>query len=276
MKIDVSRSGSRLDRLIDVTIAGGLAVLILVGFATSYRTLRDLAATVGGYPSWLAPAVPLSFDLGIVVLSLKVTKAAREGRTAPILRLVVAALSAATVIANAAAVASLPARLLHGVPPAMFVICFESVVVTARRNALRNMHLLPDALPRLRTARWLLAPRSSWTVWRELVLGSGTDHALSSRFDTSAPNDQDSTVVRGDAARPAVNLNGSPKPVGRVPLEGAAEREHLVGELISAEPSLTAPRLAMRLRAKGYPVSTRTAQRLRSRALHERRSSGVA
>ena len=116
---DTDAAAQRLDRAIDLAITSGLVVLVLVGFAASYRTLRDLAAAAGGYPAWLAPAIPLSFDLGIVVLSLKVARAAREGRTAPVLRLLVAALSTATLAANAAAATTPAARLLHAVPPAM-------------------------------------------------------------------------------------------------------------------------------------------------------------
>src|SRR3954466_8133814 len=114
---DMGTVASRLDRAMDCSITIGLVVLILVGFAASYRTLRDLAASVGAYPNWLAPAIPLSFDLGIVVLSLKVARAAREGRTAPVLRLLVAALSAATVIVNTSVATTTDARLLHAVPP---------------------------------------------------------------------------------------------------------------------------------------------------------------
>ncbi len=65
-----------------------------IGFVASWETLRDLAASTGGFSPWLAPVVPLSFDLGIVVLSLKVVLAAREGRSATALRDLVVALSA--------------------------------------------------------------------------------------------------------------------------------------------------------------------------------------
>ena len=75
------RTPSQVDAAIDLAVTIGVAILILVGFATSYRTLLDLAVTAGGYPRWLAPAVPLSFDLGVVVLSLKVAQSAREGRS---------------------------------------------------------------------------------------------------------------------------------------------------------------------------------------------------
>lgn len=144
------RAGIRgwdLDRAMDAAITTGLTLLITVGFATSYRTLRDLAITEAGYPPWLAPTVPLSLDLGIIVLSLKVVRTARDGRTALTLRLLVIGLSLVTVLANASAADTLTASLLHALPPAMFVICFESIVITQRRDALAARGSCPSHSP---------------------------------------------------------------------------------------------------------------------------------
>jgi hypothetical protein len=138
---------ARTDQAIDVAVLVGVGVLIFVGFATSYRTLCDLAVRVGGYPTWLAPAVPISFDLGIIVLSLRVAQSAREGRHAPILRLLIAVLSATTVLVNASAVRGLEGGLMHAAPPAMFVVCFENVVITMRRRALLGRAGGPTPIP---------------------------------------------------------------------------------------------------------------------------------
>ncbi len=61
-------------------------------------------------------------------------------------------------------------RLLHAVAPAMFVICLESVVVTARRRALERLGLQPPRPPRVRPLLWLLAPADTWHEWRTAVL----------------------------------------------------------------------------------------------------------
>ncbi len=292
------RPDSWLDQVVDAATTVGIVVLIVVGFATSYRTLRDLAILQGGYPPWLAPAVPLSFDLGIVVLSLKVIRAARDGRSAPVMRLLVAALSTATVAANASAARTLTAQLLHAVPPAMFVICFESVVVTARRRALTRMGLLPEPLPRLRVARWLLAPRSSWVVWRNLVLYgqlTGTAFATSNPVSPSEPVErtgEDLTLAqhmakaRGARAGARVRTTAS-KPEQRSSKPYSAQdldrlrREDLVRDLVRDAPGIAAPALADLLRQPGHSVSVRTAQRLRAQALGGReqtdeRIGGVA
>lgn len=257
-----------VDRIIDAAIMVGLAVLILVGFATSYRTLRDLAATTGGYPTWLAPAVPLSFDLGIVVLSLKVARAAREGRTAPVMRLLVAALSATTVIANAAAATSPTARLLHAVPPAMFVVCFESVVISARRQALDRQGLLPQPLPRIRAVRWILAFPSTWAAWRTMVL---TDPPSPGAPAGSPPV---ASPVPTPAPVPALAVPARPTDPPATPR--SPNRDAHAAALLATHPALSSAHLARRLGEAGWPVSQRTAQRLRARLAPTATSTAAA
>jgi len=184
-------SGSRLDVAAERAAAIGVGLLIVTGFASSYTTLRDLAVNVGGFSGWLSPVVPLSFDVGIVVLSLKVVLAARAGRDARALRALVLALSTATVVANGVASSTLVGRLLHAVPPAMFVVCFETLAATARHDAhARRLAARggPEEdialLPVLTTARWLLAPRETWSIWRSRVLGV-TPHLSPSTSDVT-------------------------------------------------------------------------------------------
>jgi len=269
------RLGGRLDQAVDVATATGITVLIVVGFATSYRTLRDLAVVQGGYPLWLAPAVPLSFDLGIVVLSLKVIRAAREGRSAPVMRLLVAALSTATVVANASAAGTLTAQLLHAVPPAMFVICFESVVVTARRRALTRMGLVPEPLPRLRIAQWLLAPRVSWRAWRELVLNDRTVTAAHPKPGLLARSMSGKNAVatagpRSPARRRSARRTTPARSTGpideRLRNRADDDRIGLLRDLLQTDSTIAAPAIADHLAKHGHTVSVRTAQRLRARA----------
>lgn len=269
------RLSGRLNQAVDVATATGITVLIVVGFATSYRTLRDLAVVQGGYPLWLAPAVPLSFDLGIVVLSLKVIRAAREGRSAPVMRLLVAALSTATVVANASAAGTLTAQLLHAVPPAMFVICFESVVVTARRRALTRMGLVPEPLPRLRIAQWLLAPRVSWRAWRELVLNDRTVTAGHPNPDPPATSAsaEDAAITAGprrSARRRPARRTAPARSTGPIDKRLGSrsddkDRIGLVRDLLQTDPTIAAPAIADHLAQHGHAVSVRTAQRLRAR-----------
>ncbi|MFC6007470.1 DUF2637 domain-containing protein [Angustibacter luteus] len=235
----------------DAAIAVGVSVLVAIGFVTSYDTLRLLAATDGGFAPWLAPAVPLSFDLGIVVLSLKVLSAARVGKTALTLRVLVIALSVASVAANGAASAGAPGRLLHAVPPAMFVICFESVIASARRQALAGQRRRPR-----RAIVWLLAPRATWRTWRAAILAEGQATPMSVTTTPARPSRrQPAQTPRADRAR---RLEPPAERPGRAQV---AER------VLRTWPDMTAAELAAQLNEHGHQVSVRTAQRIKAQAL---------
>lgn len=240
---------ARTDRIIDAAVLLGVGVLILVGFATSYRTLLELAIDAGGYPPWLAPAVPLSFDLGIVVLSLKVAQAARQGRHAPTLRLLVAGLSAATVLANASAATGLAPKLLHAVPPAMFVVCFESVVISVRRRALEIRGAWPTPIPRQHPLRWLLAPRTTWAAWRLGVLASTQVGAVG-----AVHMDREEQPEHGHVAEPSGVASGP----------SVDPRVAIVREVLQRDRKASAAALKATLDDHGHLVSLRTAQRLRA------------
>jgi hypothetical protein len=268
----VSEAGlrTRADRIMEHAIAAGVAVLVLIGFVTSYDTLRLLAATDGGFPSWLAPAVPLSFDLGIVVLSLKVLAAARAGRTAVVLRALVAGLSAASVAANgAAATASsgMAGRLLHAVPPAMFVICFESVIATARQHALAGRPR------RSRTLVWLLAPKATWRAWRGAVLAAANSQEVASdpqALGTHRSRTDDrsvTTATRRPSGSAAVHPRRSASDGHHVSPSSREDRLAVSRQLLEADPHLTASGLAARLAGQGHHVSVRTAQRIKAQVV---------
>ncbi len=241
-----------VDRAIELAIATGVAVLVAIGFVTSYETLRSLAVTDGGFASWLAPAVPLSFDLGVVVLSLKIVASARRGRHALVHRALVACLSVATVAVNGTASTGTAGRFLHAVPPAMFVICFEGLIADARRDALARRRRSPT--------RWkaaLLAPVRTLRSWREGVLRSTSlqpNGAVECRSPTSATARTPSTPTRSA-------VGGAP------PMSDASnDRLSLTRESLRRNAQLTAPELVRALRDHGHDVSVRTAQRLKARA----------
>ncbi len=231
-----------VDEVVDVAITVGLGVLLSVGFLSSYTTLLDVAVTAGGYPAWLAPAVPLAFDLGIVVLSLKVVRAAREGRTAPVLRVLVLVLSVATVAANASAANTAAGAVLHAVPPAMFVVCFESVIASTRRHALERLGLVPPKLPRVRGVRWLLAPWPTFTSWRTAVLERDLfeqdEPASSGQPLTRRPNPDG--LVAGSAAAAELSAPGRPCKTSRVEVDPRAIARELHRHRRLSRRSLTA------------------------------------
>jgi hypothetical protein len=264
-------------------------VLVSVGFVTSYATLSSLAVHRGQFPQWLAPAVPLAFDVGIITMSLKVCRLAREGRSAVLLRLLIAALCVCTVVANAAAGVDWAARVLHAVPPAMFVVCFESVVVSVRRHALQRMGLTPAPLPRVRGVRWLLAPRGTWVRWRAMVLAdadvprvdrqrpgdavgrSGPTVAALRPTRSSEPADGAAAVRWARSGSPVRSIRVSETGALTLPADDRVEppdhRFAAAVELLGRLPQLSAAALATELRAGGYALSDRTARRVRARAL---------
>lgn len=241
--IGVDTDRVSLDRVIEIAVAAGVVLLVIIGFVTSYETLRHLAATDGGFPTWLAPAVPLSFDLGIVVLSLKVVAAARQGRHALVLRALVAVLSVSSVAVNSAASTSIAGRLLHAVPPAMFVICFESLTSGARRTPPSRTRRSATALP------WLLAPAATLRTRRQQLLSSG---------------DPASRKPEHTARQATPRRTVAPPP--RVPSNGAADpRLTCVREALAQRPGASAAELREHLSRHGHHVSVRTAQRLKAR-----------
>lgn len=237
------------DTVTETVVAVGVAVLVLIGFAASYDTLRTLAITDGGFPAWLAPAVPLSFDLGIVVLSLKVVTAARERRHAFTLRALIVALSAISVAVNGAASPGLTGQLLHAVPPAMFVICFETVVASARRRALANQPPVAS-LRAQRAAAWLFAPRAHWRRWRAEAL----DHGGAALIPSSSAHVPSAPATATKHAHPVRH-------------RGDASRLEIAREALQNDARMSAADLAHHLQRCGHQVSTRTAQRIKAAVL---------
>jgi Protein of unknown function (DUF2637) len=256
-----------------MAVAIGIVLLVLIGFAASYATLRDLAVSAGRFSPWLAPVVPLSFDLGIVVLSLKIVLAANEGRCAIWLRLLVAGLSAATVAANASAAPTLIGRLLHAIPPAMFVICFESVTGSARREALRPRGAnvtVPSVQPML----LVLAPLTTLRLWRRQLLREQQpeEPEVPEADPELGSTEANVTTSTPERIAPGGTLHRQAVADGRTGDGDSASRLRCAEAALRADPDLTAATLAGALRARGHACSVRTAQRVKARALASIRS----
>lgn len=274
-----SHSQAWPDRAAAAVVGAGVVLLVFVGFTASYATLRDLAVSAGRFSPWLAPIVPLSFDLGIVVLSLKVVLAAREGRSAVLLRLLVAGLSASTVVTNASAAPTLIGRLLHAIPPAMFVVCFESVTGSARRGAMRAQGAAVT-VPSVRPLLLLLAPLVTCRNWRREVLEELRRTPASA---VPAPG-FGSMPMRERAAESATALQSAKEATlrhrpghtgGAVGGDASQARLRYAQAELRANPKLTAAALADLLRLGGHPCSVRTAQRVKAQALAAHTSSGT-
>ncbi|WP_433860092.1 DUF2637 domain-containing protein [Streptomyces kronopolitis] len=153
-----------------LTTAGTYA-LIGLGFSASYETIRQIAEKKGKFSPNMSHIVPLSFEGGIIILSLHVIREARKGRRAGFLRLLVALGALATLVTNARAeAAGFEGTLTHVVPVGMFIVCFEYLIHSVRKKALEDMGLLPPPLASLRGVEWLLNTREAFARWRLMAL----------------------------------------------------------------------------------------------------------
>ncbi|MEU8623059.1 DUF2637 domain-containing protein [Streptomyces sp. NPDC048623] len=167
--------------LVTPTAALGTYGLIALGFSTSYEAIRQIARDKGGFGHAMSNVVPLSFEGGIIVLSLYAIKKAREGKRATLLELLIAVGSLATLYVNwNVETDGITGKLTHVIPVAMFLICFKYLVHATRTKALEKAGVLPKPLPRLRLVEWALAPRDSFAQWRYMAIGGirTQEHAM--------------------------------------------------------------------------------------------------
>ncbi|MBO8188835.1 DUF2637 domain-containing protein [Streptomyces sp. DW4-2] len=151
--------------LIGVVVSGAL-VIAAIGFAGSYKAVRDLAVRqgFGGF----APYFPIGIDAGIVVL-LALDLLLTWLRIAfPLLRQAAWLLTGATVAFNAAAAWPDPLGVgMHSVIPLLFIVSVEA----ARHAVGRVADITADKhMEGVRLARWLLAPPSTFRLWRRMKL----------------------------------------------------------------------------------------------------------
>lgn len=159
------------------TVDTGIYLLALGGFYVSYQTLRTLARA-SGYPADQATVVAALADLAILLYSRKAVHEVEQGRSAWGIRLIVTALSLATVSLQLRTAWPHPTALgLHALPAAVWITGLEMMLrgklrdaKAARRRALTAAGLRPAPLQRLRTAEWLMAPVPVFKVWRMMIL----------------------------------------------------------------------------------------------------------
>ncbi|WP_051740065.1 DUF2637 domain-containing protein [Kitasatospora sp. MBT66] len=163
-------------------IGVGATIIAGIGFWGSYQSVKELAREKGF--GNFAPAFPIGIDVGIVVLlafDLFLTSI-RLG--SPWLRYVAWVLTGATIVFNAAAAwPDLLGSAMHGAIPLLFI-----AVVEACRGALAKINKLADRrrLDSIRLPRWVIAPRSTFRIWRRMVLWEIPDFQTALRLDQQA------------------------------------------------------------------------------------------
>lgn len=149
-------------------LAGGLAVLGGIG---SFTTIRHLAYPWFGQQSWI---IPVGIDIGILALLAWDLLDECVGFPWAPLRWTAWFFIAATVYLNIAAAHGNPAAaIMHAAMPVLFVTVIEGI-----RHLIRQAVGLGNGtrIEHIPATRWLLAPRSSFLLFRHMTLWHVTSY----------------------------------------------------------------------------------------------------
>lgn len=149
-------------------LACGLAVLGGIG---SFATVRHLATPWFGKQAWI---IPVGIDIGILALLAWDLLDEYVGLPWPPLRWTAWAFIAATIYLNVTAAHGSPnAAVMHTAMPVLFITVVEGV-----RHLIRQSTGLASGtrIERIPAARWILAPRSSFLLFRQMVLWQVTTY----------------------------------------------------------------------------------------------------
>ncbi|MFD5588805.1 DUF2637 domain-containing protein [Streptomyces sp. NPDC127063] len=157
-----------------VVVAVNALALAVIGFTGSYRSVRDLALGWGW--GWFSYVFPLGIDVGIVGLIAADLFLCAIRTPAPILRWFAWVLTVATVVFNAssgwppdgsAGWMDYVEAAAHATMPGLVVVITEAL-----RRAIARRARIADGrqFEPLGIARWVLAPLSTFGVWRRMRL----------------------------------------------------------------------------------------------------------
>lgn len=155
-----------LQRKLIAAVATGGAVIAGIGFVGSYSAVRRLAEAKGF--GLFAMIFPIGIDAGILVLLALDLLLTWFRIPLPLLRQTAWLLTVATIAFNGAAAWPDPLGVgMHAVIPVLFVV----VVETARHATGRVADIAADKhMEKVRLVRWLLAPASTFRLWRRMRL----------------------------------------------------------------------------------------------------------
>ncbi|TYB45252.1 DUF2637 domain-containing protein [Actinomadura chibensis] len=153
--------------------AGGLFFAGLAGLGGygSFASVQDVAEPWFGDQAWIVPA---GVDLGILALVSVALLLEWLAMPMPALRWMAFAFTAATVWLNvSAAHGDATGMVMHAAMPVLFVTFIEAVRHAIRRRAGIAAGIVREGVP---VARWLLAPFSTFRLWRRMVLWQITSY----------------------------------------------------------------------------------------------------
>ncbi len=166
------RPSDEAARKILTAFAAGGALIGLVGFSVSFASVSHAARPYLGWASWTLPTL---VDLGIFVLSGLALFLELHEISSKLIRLIPTALAAFTVYLNTAEQPTVFGKAVHAAGPLLWIAVVEIATFTVRRL----VDLASDsAMEKVRGSRWLLAPLSTFRLWRRMRLWEITDYRV--------------------------------------------------------------------------------------------------
>ncbi|MFC9990935.1 DUF2637 domain-containing protein [Streptomyces globisporus] len=167
-----------------LAIVGGV-VLAAIGFTGSYSGLVKLGEQ--HHFGWFAHVFPVGIDAGIVVLLALDLHMIRKRTPWPLVRVIAHFLTVCTIVFNAAAAPG-PVRddivgaAMHGVLPVLFIAAVEAARRLLIKAARIEAGIESDGVP---LHRWILAPISSWAMFRRMKLYGLTSYTQAVALEQS-------------------------------------------------------------------------------------------
>ena len=158
----------------ELWLLGAVAVLAAgvggLGLASSFEAVSTAGARWGFASPWM---LPVGIDTAIPVFTAAFLLLIRTDMPLGWVRFVPWALTGVTCWLNIAAGQSLSAKVAHGTMPLLWVVLSE---VAAHVYASRIGAVTGRRMEKIRRSRWLLAPLSTFALWRRMTLWEVTSY----------------------------------------------------------------------------------------------------
>ncbi|NMI60986.1 MULTISPECIES: DUF2637 domain-containing protein [unclassified Streptomyces] len=158
----------------ELWLLGAVAVLAAgvggLGLASSFEAVSAAGARWGFASPWM---LPVGIDTAIPVFTAAFLLLIRTDMPLGWVRFVPWTLTGVTCWLNIAAGHSLSAKLAHGTMPLLWVVLSE---VAAHVYASRIGAVTGRRMEKIRRSRWLLAPLSTFALWRRMTLWEVTSY----------------------------------------------------------------------------------------------------
>lgn len=162
---------SRPERALLVVVGMAAVGVGALGLASSFDSVSAAAARWGFGSPWM---LPVGIDIAIPVFTAANLLLIRMNMPLGWVRFVPWALTAVTCWLNIAAGHSLSAKVAHAAMPLLWVVLSE---IAAHVYASRIGAVTGRRMEKIRRSRWLLAPLSTFALWRRMTLWEITSYS---------------------------------------------------------------------------------------------------